>query len=63
MRRVTRAVLVAAAVVVLAVAGAIAYFMPGYLPVVPGAVATDATTQTIERGEYLARAGDCVACH
>ena len=22
-----------------------------------------ATTQTINRGEYLARAGDCVACH
>src|SRR6185436_21193923 len=23
----------------------------------------DATTQVIERGEYLARAGDCIACH
>ncbi|HEU4603387.1 MAG TPA: cytochrome c [Steroidobacteraceae bacterium] len=24
---------------------------------------TNATTQVIDRGEYLARAGDCVACH
>ena len=27
------------------------------------AAAVDATTQTINLGEYLARAGDCVACH
>ena len=27
------------------------------------APATSATTQVIDRGEYLARAGDCVACH
>ena len=27
------------------------------------AVQTTQTTQTIARGEYLARAGDCVACH
>src|SRR5438309_3342853 len=26
-------------------------------------VATDATTRMITQGEYLARAGDCVACH
>ena len=25
--------------------------------------ATSATTQFLDRGEYLARAGDCVACH
>ena len=29
----------------------------------PGAQVVTATTQTITRGEYLARAGDCVACH
>ena len=38
---------------------------PGYLPQQPGAPkpAKNASTQVIERGEYLARAGDCVACH
>ncbi|MDR6859515.1 mono/diheme cytochrome c family protein [Variovorax guangxiensis] len=39
------------------------YLHPGYLPQVPGAVVVNATTQTINQGEYLARAGDCVACH
>src|SRR5688572_30831081 len=34
---------------------------PGMLP--PGANAADPTTQLINRGEYLARAGDCIACH
>jgi mono/diheme cytochrome c family protein len=34
---------------------------PGTLP--RGAESGNATTQTINRGEYLARAGDCVACH
>ena len=28
-----------------------------------GGTAPNPTTQTINRGEYLARAGDCVACH
>src|SRR5436190_7817062 len=39
---------------------------PGPLPQPPGgatAKAPNATTQVIEEGEYLARAGDCVACH
>ena len=37
---------------------------PGYLPVDPKAVPPpNPTTQVIQRGEYLARAGDCVACH
>ena len=38
---------------------------PGALPQATArrAVATNATTQVINRGEYLARAGDCVACH
>lgn len=31
--------------------------------VVGAATAPNATTQVITRGEYLARAGDCVACH
>jgi mono/diheme cytochrome c family protein len=36
---------------------------PGTLPQREGAQEVNATTQTINRGEYLARAGDCVACH
>ncbi|MDQ6683780.1 MAG: c-type cytochrome [Pseudomonadota bacterium] len=51
-----------AVVAVLAMAGL--YFLrPGLLPRKLGAEAVDATTQTINTGEYLARAGDCVACH
>jgi mono/diheme cytochrome c family protein len=51
--------------VVLAVAaiGVVFWMHPGALPSNPNAVATNATTQVINRGEYLARAGDCVACH
>jgi mono/diheme cytochrome c family protein len=33
------------------------------LPSLPGTTPLDATTQVIKTGEYLARAGDCVACH
>ena len=36
---------------------------PGPLPSRPPGKEVSATTQTITRGEYLARAGDCVACH
>lgn len=43
--------------------GAIAWMLPGALPNSSIARAPDATTQAINRGEYLARAGDCVACH
>jgi mono/diheme cytochrome c family protein len=43
------------------------YFLrPGTLPrsePSPAAMATNAAVQTINRGQYLARAGDCVACH
>jgi len=55
---------IAIAIVVLALGALVAmYFLrPGALPDEPRAV-TNATTQTINRGEYLARAGDCVACH
>ena len=34
---------------------------PGLLPA--ASAPTNATTQIINKGEYLARAGDCVACH
>ena len=55
----------AAIVVALAVVAAVALYWlrPGALPAASGAAALSATTQTINRGEYLARAGDCVACH
>lgn len=42
---------------------ALAIFHPRMLPQKEGAADVPATTQTINRGEYLARAGDCVACH
>jgi mono/diheme cytochrome c family protein len=54
---------------VLAVLGAVAigvvmWMLPGPLPTVAGAApAPNPATQVINRGEYLARAGDCVACH
>ena len=38
-------------------------FRPGLLPLRDGVAAMSATSLTIARGEYLARAGDCVACH
>jgi mono/diheme cytochrome c family protein len=31
--------------------------------VVPGAAAQPASQRLVERGEYLARAGDCISCH
>jgi mono/diheme cytochrome c family protein len=43
--------------------GIVAWMHPGMLPSNPNAPAPNATTQVITRGEYLARAGDCVACH
>ena len=61
MRRVALSAMV---LVVVAAGVAVAWQLlrHGFLP----AVATtqpSATTQTIVRGEYLARAGDCIACH
>src|SRR5450432_423989 len=51
-------------VVVVAFALAALYFLrPRLLPPKLGFGAVDPTTQTINLGEYLARAGDCVACH
>jgi mono/diheme cytochrome c family protein len=43
--------------------GVLWWLQPGMLPVNPNARAVNATTQIIDKGEYLARAGDCVACH
>jgi mono/diheme cytochrome c family protein len=68
MRLLVRTIVV---VLLLAVAAGIAWFVmrPGYLPQQPAektaatAAPPNATTQRITRGEYLARAGDCVACH
>ena len=53
------------AVVVIGVIGVAAmyYLLPGELRPTQGAAAPNATTQVINKGEYLARAGDCVACH
>ena len=62
MRRIT-AFAIAGAVAVAAAAAAMVYLLPGPLPQQTGAPAPDATTQVINQGEYLARAGDCVACH
>ena len=44
-------------------AAALYFLHPGRLPANSHGVQVSATTQTITRGEYLARAGDCVACH
>ena len=55
--------IVAGVIAVAAIAAFIAWQQPGMLPTDPRAVATSATTQVINTGEYLARAGDCVACH
>jgi mono/diheme cytochrome c family protein len=58
------AIVVALAILVLAAIGVVYWTHPGPLPVRSGeAAAPNAATQVIARGEYLARAGDCVACH
>jgi mono/diheme cytochrome c family protein len=61
-----RSAIVLAVLVVLVIAAAAVVFwmLPGPLPVKEHeAKAANRTTQVIDRGEYLARAGDCVACH
>ena len=62
MRTSVRIVLAVAILAVIA-AGAVYMLRPGMLPQTEGVREVSATTQTIDRGEYLARAGDCVACH
>ncbi|MBO9513097.1 MAG: cytochrome c [Variovorax sp.] len=53
------------ALVVLALVGAaiVWWLRPAALPETGRTPARDATSEIISRGEYLARAGDCVACH
>ena len=54
----------AAALVLVAIAATLYFFLrPGPLPHQANAPEMSATTQVINQGEYLARAGDCVACH
>ncbi len=57
------AFVVAIAVVVGLAFAALHFLRPRMLPQKDGAEVVSATTQTINLGEYLARAGDCVACH
>ena len=60
----TSARIVLAVVILAAIAAAALYVLRfRMLPQKEGAIEISATTQTINRGEYLARAGDCVACH
>jgi mono/diheme cytochrome c family protein len=55
---------IAAALVLLAIAATLYVFLrPGPLPKQANAPQMSATTQVINQGEYLARVGDCVACH
>jgi mono/diheme cytochrome c family protein len=62
MRKSVLAVLVLVALAV--IAALVLHFMrPGVLPATAQQPQLTATTQIINRGEYLARAGDCVACH
>lgn len=56
-------ILLAVVIVAAIAAGALYVLRPGMLPQNVGVREISATTQTIDRGEYLARAGDCVACH
>ncbi len=62
MRKSLLAALAVAALAVIAV-GVLRFLRPGALPAGAGQAPLTATTQIIDRGEYLARAGDCVACH
>ena len=63
MNRTLQILLGVAALAVVAV-GVLLWMQPGALPINPNApAAPNATTQVINLGEYLARAGDCVACH
>src|SRR6188472_1584589 len=55
---------IAAAFVAIVIAGLLYFFLrPGPMPRQVNATETNATTQVINQGEYLARVGDCVACH
>lgn len=45
------------------VASALYILRPGMLPHQNGSLAASPSSKQIARGEYLSRAGDCVACH
>ena len=51
------------AALILAAALVVYLSHPGLMPQSAKTTEVSATSQTISRGEYLARAGDCVACH
>jgi mono/diheme cytochrome c family protein len=62
MRKSARIAIVLAALGV--AAASVVYFLrPGVLPHNNNTTQLSASTQQINKGEYLARAGDCVACH
>ena len=63
MRKRTR--IIGAAVLLLLLVAAVTAFLTRRPGTLQGSTASavDPTTQVITRGEYLARAGDCVACH
>jgi len=63
-----RTVTILVALLALALIAGLAFYLlrPGMMVPSAGAVAgqgKNATTLVLEKGEYLARAGDCVACH
>jgi len=55
--------IVLALLVVLLVIAIVYALLPTRTPAIAGAAATAADTQLIERGGYVAAAGDCAACH
>jgi mono/diheme cytochrome c family protein len=58
------AIAIAVLLALIAAAAAVLYLLrPGLLPQHAGQPEPSASTQIITKGEYLARAGDCVACH
>ncbi len=65
MSRTSLALRIVVGFVLLAVLAIAALYLlrPRMLPRTAGPSPVNATTQTINLGEYLARAGDCVACH
>ena len=56
-------IVITLAVLGVAAAGVVYLLRPGVLPHDNKAPQLSASTQQINKGEYLARAGDCVACH
>ncbi|XAH21149.1 c-type cytochrome [Xylophilus sp. GW821-FHT01B05] len=62
-RRVLGALLVLAVLAGLAIAAIFALARRGEEPLAQPAPAFAPTAQQIQRGEYLARVGDCIACH